>query len=203
VSDQPFRVALTIDTEHPDRPGADPTASELLEQIERAHIRATFFVQGRWASAHPGQTLRIAAAGHLIGNHSHHHAPLPSLTDGGIAEDVSEARDAISAATGGESRPWFRCPFGAGEDDPRVLAVLDGLGYRNCRWDVDPEDWRPGNTERAIVETVIEGVARHGDGAVVLLHSWPTVTARALPSLIDALRTLGATPVALDEVVAS
>ncbi len=38
------------------------------------------------------------------------------------AADVRAAERAIIATTGIDPRPWFRCPFGAGSDDPRVLA---------------------------------------------------------------------------------
>ena len=51
--------------------------------------------------------------------------------------------------------------------------------------------------------TVLSGVDEHRDGAVVLLHSWPAVTARALPMVIVGLRRSGAEPVGLDEVVGS
>ena len=125
------------------------------------------------------------------------------LTDDGIAADVTAAEHAILASAGESPRPWFRCPFGDGHDDPRVLTVLSGLGYRNHHWHVDPRDWKPERTESELVTTVLSEVDDIRDGAIVLLHSWPAVTARALPALISELRRIGAQPVGLDEVVGS
>ncbi len=199
----PLRVALTIDTEHPDRPDWASDEPRLLETLRAERVRATFFVQGRWASANPDTVAQIAADGHLIGNHSFHHAHMTMLTDAGILEDVMAAEQAIVTAAGCSPRPWFRCPFGDGHDDPRVLAAVAEAGYRDHSWDVDPYDFQPGRTAQEVVDIVATGVEDHGDGAVVLLHSWPAVTPRALPGLIDRLRDAGAEFVGLDEVVGS
>ena len=44
----PFRVALTFDAEHPDRPGCPPgNAERILDTLEGSGVRATFFVVGR------------------------------------------------------------------------------------------------------------------------------------------------------------
>ena len=89
-----------------------------------AEAPATFFVQGRWAQAEPATARRIADDGHLIGNHSHYHARMTLLSDDGIRTDVEEADAAVSEATGVPTPPWFRCPFGDGHDDPRILGLL-------------------------------------------------------------------------------
>ncbi len=203
MSETRFRVALTIDAEHADQPRTEQFESLLVETLREQRVRATFFVQGRWASANPGMVAQISRDGHLVGNHSHHHAPMTLLTDHGITADVTAAEQAILASGGGSPRPWFRCPFGDGHDDQRVLTVLSGLGYRDHHWHVDPRDWKPGRTASELVARVLSGVDQHRDGAIVLLHSWPVVTARALPTLISELRRIGAQPVGLDEVVGS
>ena len=48
---------------------------------------------------------------------------MPLLSDDGLDQDLSDGQAAIVAATGSDPRPWFRCPFGDGHDDPRVLAT--------------------------------------------------------------------------------
>jgi len=62
------RIALTVDTEHPDHPAAPGNLERQLDELERRGVRATLFVQGRWAAANPGPARRIAEAGHVIGN---------------------------------------------------------------------------------------------------------------------------------------
>jgi peptidoglycan/xylan/chitin deacetylase (PgdA/CDA1 family) len=185
---EPAHVALTFDAEHPDRSWCPPGAAErILDVLAGAGIRATFFVQGRWAEAYPATARRIADEGHLVGNHSHHHARSPLFSDRGLREDVDAARDAIVRATGRDPRPWFRSPFGDGADDPRVLAVIAAAGYRHVGWHVEVEDWEPARTPAAIAADAVAGIRRHGDGAVLLLHTWPGGTVEALPHMLEDL----------------
>ena len=198
----PFkRVALTFDAEHPDRPWCPPgNAGRILDTLRDREVRATFFVQGRWAKAYPETARRIAEEGHLIGHHSHYHARMPLLLGGGFETDIAEGASAIFAHTGVDPRPWFRCPFGAGHDDPRVLDLLEALGYRNVHWDVELADWEPWRTGEVIATDAIEGAVAHGDGAVVLFHTWPGGTGDAVPTVIDGLRDRGCTLATVDEL---
>jgi peptidoglycan-N-acetylglucosamine deacetylase len=195
------RVALTFDAEHPDRPGASAgTVDRILATLRAAQVSATFFVQGRWAQAEPASARRIADDGHLVGNHSHYHARMTLLSDAGIRADVKEAEAAVSESTGEPTQPWFRCPFGDGHDDPRVVDLLRDLGYRNVYWHVELEDWEPWRAADDIARDAVDGVARHGDGAVVLLHTWPDRTADALPMIVEGLHAGGCDLVRLDEL---
>ena len=185
---EPGSVALTFDAEHPDRSWCPPGAPErILDVLAGAGIRATFFIQGRWAEAYPGTARRIADEGHLIGNHSHHHARMPLLLDRGLQEDMDAAREAIVQTTGRDPRPWFRCPWGAGAEDPRVLDALAVAGYRHVGWHVEVEDWEPTRTPQVIAADAIEGIRRHGNGTVLLLHTWPGGTVDALPRILEDL----------------
>jgi peptidoglycan/xylan/chitin deacetylase (PgdA/CDA1 family) len=203
VSDDPLRVALTLDAEHPDRPWCPPgNAERILDTLAERGVTATFFVQGRWAESQPAAARRIGHEGHLVGHHSHYHARMPLLSDQGLRADLADGREAVARLTGRDPRPWFRCPFGAGADDPRVLAALQELGYRNVHWDVELEDWEPWRTGDLLVADAIAGVRTHGDGAVVLMHSWPGGTGEGIGPMIDGLRAEGASFVTVDELEA-
>jgi peptidoglycan/xylan/chitin deacetylase (PgdA/CDA1 family) len=198
---EPFRVALTFDAEHPDRSWCPPDAiGTILDALAGAGARATFFVQGRWALSQPAIARRIADDGHRVGHHSHFHARMPLLRDDGLRADLREGADAIVATTGADPRPWFRCPFGAGHDDPRVHGVLAELGYRSVGWHVELEDWEPHRDGPAIAADALAGVRAHGDGAVVLLHTWPGGTAQAVTPILEGLAAIGATPVTVDRL---
>jgi peptidoglycan/xylan/chitin deacetylase (PgdA/CDA1 family) len=195
------RVCLTFDAEHPDRPWCPPgNAERILDILADEGVRATFFVQGRWAEAEPTTARRIADDGHLIGHHSFYHARMPLLSHDGLQADIADGYRAIVEHTGADPRPWFRCPFGAGHDQRRVLDALDTLGYRNVHWNVELQDWEPWRTGDDIARDAIDQVASVGDDAVVLLHTWPGGTSDALTPMIAGLRALGITFETVDRV---
>lgn len=193
-----WRVALTFDAEHPDRPSRPGVQERILDTLDALDVPATVFVQGRWAEAYPETARRIASAGHLVGSHSHYHARMPLLTDAGLADDIRDAEVAIRDIVGVDPRPWFRCPFGAGADDPRVQGAIAAAGYRHAGWDLEVADWEAGRTGPALEADVRAGAIQHGDGAIVLLHTWPVGTADALPGIVQRLRDEGAEFVRVD-----
>jgi peptidoglycan/xylan/chitin deacetylase (PgdA/CDA1 family) len=104
----PFRVALTFDAEHPDRPHRPGVTDAILDTLADADVRSTWFLQGRWVEAQPATAARVAREGHLVGNHTFYHARLPLLTDEGIATDIRAAEEVIREVVGVDPRPWFR-----------------------------------------------------------------------------------------------
>jgi peptidoglycan-N-acetylglucosamine deacetylase len=195
-------VALTFDAEHPSRSGNRSDAvTSMLNALAAADVRATFFVQGRWATAFPDVARRIADEGHVVGNHSNYHARMTMLSPDGIARDVREAEDRIADTTGRDPRPWFRCPFGDGADRPEVLDALAMHGYRDVRWTVDTVDWHPETTPSSIVSAVTRAVdATPSDPIVVLQHTWSAATADALPDVLRSLMRVGSKLVTIEEV---
>jgi len=195
-----YRVALTFDAEHPDRPHHGEHTGWVLDELERMHLRATFFLQGRWVEAFPDTARLVAANGHLIGNHSFYHARMPLLGADGFEEDIREAQRAIIDATGVDPRPWLRFPFGAGADSAALVDRLPALGYRHVGWDVEVYEWDPGRSAREVAAAAVDGVAARGDGAIVLLHTWPDPVAAALAEIVGRLRDTGARFVGIDEL---
>jgi len=194
-----LRVALTFDVEHPDRPTREGVTQGILDALATEDVRATMFLQGRWVRAYPALAREIAAAGHLIGNHSHFHARMTMLTARAFSSDVLTATSTIRDVVGVDPRPWFRCPFGAIDPGTRTLAALARLGYRNVGWHVDSRDWAS-RAPAGEIRRIVDGVRAHGDGAIVLMHGWPWTTAAALPFVIAELRKSGADFVTVDQL---
>ena len=86
---------------------------------------------------------------------------------------------------------------GRRREPPRRWHRLDDAGYVDVGWDVDGRDWAGGSAARLESRLVRQTLA-HGDGAVVLLHGWPSATPVALGSTIRRLRDRGATFVRID-----
>ena len=195
-----FRVALTFDAEHPDRPNDGHGARLILDALARADAAATFFLQGRWAEANPELARRIVADGHLVGSHSHYHVRMPLLTDAGLATDVRAAESAIRRITRVDPRPWFRLPFSSGATHARLISQLAGLGYRHVGWHVEVKEWRARETPRGVADRIVSGATAHGDGAIVLLHTWPDPVSRSLPAVLERLTAAGGRMVRLDHL---
>ena len=198
----PWRVALTFDVEHSDRPNRAGNTDRLLDALDLADVPATLFLQGRWVEAFPDTARRIGSSRHHIAHHSHYHARFPLLSDEGIATDLRDGAAAIRDGVGIDPQPWFRLPFGAGVDDPRVLAAIAAAGYRDVGWHVDGLDWEVGKTAATLEQVIVDGATRHGDGAIVLSHGWPDPTHEALPGIVARLRSAGAEFVRVDALIA-
>jgi peptidoglycan-N-acetylglucosamine deacetylase len=195
-----IRAALTFDTEHPDRPATPGVLERLLDELVAARVQATFFLQGRWVEAEPDAARAVADAGHVIGNHSHYHARMSLLTKEGRARDIGEAEGVIRDVTGHDPKPWFRCPFGDGTELVRVRASLAATGYRHVGWHIDPEDWAEGASAERVARGALNGILDCGDGAVVLLHSWPSVTPGAVRAIAAVSRFHGIELVGIDRL---
>jgi peptidoglycan/xylan/chitin deacetylase (PgdA/CDA1 family) len=194
------RVALTFDAEHPDRPHHGDHAAWVLDELERLDVRATVFIQGRWAEAYPDLARRCAEGGHLIGSHTFYHARVSLFSEDGFATDLADAERTILEITGVDPRPWLRFPFGDGADASDIVARLPTLGYRHIGWDLELFEWEAGCTAAELAARAVDGVRAHGDGAIVLLHTWPDPVAPALSEMVTRLRDEGARFVGVDEL---
>lgn len=185
----PGTVALTFDD------GPDPRFTPQVLDILREHgVRASFFCVGINATAHPDLVARIAAEGHLVGNHTWSHPYLPDLTRDELLRQVDATGAALSTATGGAG-DLVRPPYGG--RTPDVLRWLAGHGMTTVLWDVDAGDWAaPG------VATIADRVTGAvGDGSVVLLHDGGgdrTQTVAALPGILRTLLDRAYTFVTVD-----
>jgi len=198
-------AALTFDVEDPDQHdhGSPDDVMAILDALGEAGMRATFFLQGRWSGANPAAAAAVGAAGHLVGSHSYFHTDTRLLTARGMREDVRRAQREIAERVGVDARPWYRLPYGAGAESPVIQGRLRSLGYRHVGWDVDPHDYALADSG-ALVPAVAAGLAERrragATHAIVLLHSWPLATAKAMPELCRFLRDECAGTVTVDQV---
>lgn len=169
-------VALTFD----DGPG--PSTRPVLRVLHRQGVLATFFQLGRMISADPTVLPRMAAAGHVIGNHSYTH---PVLT----AADAPELRRTtrVITAAGLPTPCVFRAPYGDNPGD--VVRLARDQRMVTVHWNTDPGDWR-GLTTRQIVDTT---VAQTRPGSILVFHDGEHHPAmvEALPRIIERLAHRG------------
>jgi peptidoglycan-N-acetylglucosamine deacetylase len=157
LDDGPKAIALTIDD------GPSPVYTpQILGLLEKYRVTATFSMIGIEARAYPGVARDVAAAGHLIANHTWTHLNLQWLSPVVVADQMDRATAAIHAATG-RTPHLFRAPYGAWS--PVVLQRCAEVRMIPLGWSVDPRDWsRPG------VPAIIANIMRNTRGRSIILE---------------------------------
>jgi len=156
------QLALTYD----DGPN-DPHTLRLLDVLAQHDVHATFFLIGRYVQQRPDIVRRIAAAGHVVGNHTFNHPLLIFKRESEIRRELSDCRAALNDAIGGHSSAFsnlFRPPFGGRR--PAVLRVARELGLDPIMWDVTGYDWSA--PPASVIERKVARRIRGGN--VILLH---------------------------------
>lgn len=155
----------------------------LMQRIlDEYGVKGTFFLTGRAMRTYPEAVRALVAAGHRVGNHTWSHPFLTRLSDAAIAAELDQTEQQYRALVpGGTLRPCFRAPNG--DLNARVLAVVDGRGYRQIAQTVNSFDWM-GIPAQRIIENVLAGMR---DGALVSFHTQEPQTAIALRTLLPLL----------------
>lgn len=183
-------VALTFD----DGPG--PDTSDIIRELLKHEVPATFFVVGSIVDTNPQIVRRMEREGFSVQSHSYMHSDLSKMLDVPLEHDLTMTSDAIVRAKREGSAPsCMRPPWGNLRRDQ--FDNIAALGQQPVVWDVDPEDWAPGTPEE-IAASVIEQV-RDG-GSIILLHDGGgdrKRTLTALPIIITTLKSEGYTFVEL------
>jgi peptidoglycan/xylan/chitin deacetylase (PgdA/CDA1 family) len=162
--EKPNELALTYD----DGPNPEWTP-QLLEILARQNIRATFFLIGSYAARQPALVRQIAAAGHVIGNHSWHHPNLALTPAARVRNELTRAKTTIEAIIGKEIH-LFRPPFGARR--PAVLRIARSLGLTPVMWNAMTNDWSNPDPE-SIASNLIAKIERNqqsGMASNIVLH---------------------------------
>jgi peptidoglycan/xylan/chitin deacetylase (PgdA/CDA1 family) len=161
---RPNEIALTFDD------GPNPEATpQLLEALAKHGVRATFFLIGGFVRQCPALVREVAAAGHLIGNHTMTHPWLAWQTERTIREELHGASAAIEDVLGEKVR-YFRAPHGARR--PAVLRIARAMGMVPVQWNVICQDWKPLGADGifARASNGIERNRRRGFATNIVLH---------------------------------
>jgi peptidoglycan/xylan/chitin deacetylase (PgdA/CDA1 family) len=176
-------VALTFDD------GPDPEHTpRVLDALEAAGARGTFFLIGKKADAHPDIVRDIARRGHAVGVHSYAHDRLFSLRgEKRVRADLEKAIASLEKITG-ERPKLFRPPIG--HTNPIIARVADALDLIVVGWSVSGRD----GVKSAVPERVAARIrGRLKDRAIVLMHDaaergdYAPAGPRALPEVLEAI----------------
>jgi peptidoglycan/xylan/chitin deacetylase (PgdA/CDA1 family) len=156
--------AITFD----DGPHADYT-NKIASNLKEFDIKSTFFSLSKNVVAYPHITNGLREAGMEIANHSHDHKQLTKLSDAQLDFEILDSTDKITKVTG-EKTKYFRCPYGAGTNVPRVRQRIAKEDMIHVFWSVDSLDWQDHNP-KTIVERVRKQMAMSKNGGgIILFH---------------------------------
>jgi probable sporulation protein (polysaccharide deacetylase family) len=155
----------------------------MLEILNKYHVKATFFLEGRWVKENPEMAKMIVDAGHEVGNHSYTHPDMSQLSSSIIREQLVKTNEIIKSVT--DITPtWFAPPSGSFKKE--VVAIADEMNMGTVMWSVDTIDWqRP--EPHVLIDRVISKVH---NGALILMHPTSS-TSKSLETLILTIKQKG------------
>jgi peptidoglycan-N-acetylglucosamine deacetylase len=189
-------VALTID----DGPEPEVTPA-VLDVLDAAGARATFFCIAERARRHPELVREIVRRGHSVQNHSDLHSHRFSLLGPrGFAREIHAAQAVLSDVTG-ETPRFFRAP--AGLRNPFLAPVLHRFGLVLASWTRRGFDTRERDPQR-VLQRLTRGLAAGDilllhDGNCARDHQGRPVILTVLPALLAELRRQNLMPVTLPQ----
>jgi peptidoglycan/xylan/chitin deacetylase (PgdA/CDA1 family) len=181
-------LALTFDD------GPDPRGTPaVLQALEQAGVKATFFVLGARVEEHPDLLERTLEAGHEVEVHGFEHLRHPRSTRDVVTADLDRALDSL-ARVGVVPERW-RIPWGHLAEFSAQIALARHLEI--VGWDADTHDWRGDSAQTMLAQLEL----RHG--GIVLAHDGISVgarrdtanaTAELVPLLVAEARRRGLEP---------
>jgi len=101
----------------------------ILELLDEASARATFFTLGWIAERHPGVARRIVDGGHELASHGYGHQRASELSPAAFREDIVRAKGLLEDI-GGEAVRGYRAPsFSINRSNWWAVSELERAGY--------------------------------------------------------------------------
>lgn len=180
-------IALTFDD------GPAPETADLVAELTKEKVPATFFVLGTSADSYPDVVTKTSAAGMEMASHNQIHNAMTTVSDDGLAKQVARSRTTLRKLAGTD--PLFlRPPYG--DRNKRVDGIIGKNNMAVAIWSVDTLDWKH-RTTASIVGYVGQ---QSSPGGVVLMHDIHATSRAAVPSVIAKLKADGYTLVTLAEL---
>ncbi len=181
-------IALTFD----DGPDPDVTP-RVLDLLDRAGARATFFCVGDRVARLPDLAAEIVRRGHTIENHSQRHTNgFAAYGPAKLRAEILAAQQAIEAATG-RAPAFFRAPMGL--RSPMLDPVLARLALRQVSWTrrgFDSVERDPAKVHARLVRNLAAGdILLLHDGGFAARRGREPIVLSVLPRLLEQVQAAG------------
>ena len=171
---------------------------KILDALKKHRAPAAFFVVGHMIESAPDIVRRMAAEGHIVGNHTFHHPDMSSISDQSAFQQELNALAALYKETTGQDLSWFSRPP-QGKYSVDNLKQAQALGYRTIFWSLAYVDWYA-DDQPTPEQAYAKLLPRIHDGAIVLLHSTSSTNADILDELLTKWEDMGYQFASLDQL---
>lgn len=190
-------VYLTFDD------GPSKLTNQVLDILDKEDVKATFFVLGEQAKAHPAELKRIVKGGHAIGNHTYNHVYKELYSDfQTFWNQIQRSEEAINNIVG--IRPQLvRAPGGTATNfDASYFYLMEQAGYIVHDWNVDSGDSKRANVPvNEIWQTVKNSPLEHEINILFHDGTGHESSVQVLPQVISYYKKLGYTFATLTDQV--
>ena len=187
------RIYLTFDAGY-----ENGCTSDILDVLKKHNAPAAFFLVGNFIETSPELVKRMAAEGHIVGNHTSTHPDMSQIADEkGFRSEIEGLEQLYTKTTGQQMKKFYRPP--RGKFSYENLEMAQKLGYKTIFWSLAYVDWY--NDDQPTKEEAFEKlIPRIHDGAIVLLHSTSKTNRDILDELLTKWEEMGYTFGSLDEI---
>ena len=170
----------------------------ILDALKKHNAPAAFFVVGHMIESAPDIVRRMAAEGHIVGNHTYHHPDMSSISDmAAFQKELTDLETLYQETTGQPLSKFYRPP--QGKYSVENLKQAQQLGYTTVFWSLAYVDWNTDDQPSA-EEAYAKLLPRIHDGAIVLLPSPSATNAAILDDLLTKWEEMGYTFASLDQL---
>ncbi|WP_040980198.1 polysaccharide deacetylase family protein [Oceanobacillus jeddahense] len=153
---------------------------EMLQILKDNQVKASFFIEGKWAQNNSSLVKMIEEEGHVIGNHAYDHPDMAALDKSNAYTQIEETNQILKTITG-EQPKWFAPPSGSYKDE--TVETAAELEMETILWTVDTIDWK--NPSVSVMVNRIENNVH--PGAMILMHPTEAST-KALEQMINIIK---------------
>ncbi len=193
----------------------------IVDFLRKNHVKATFFIGGKWMLSHRGRSQQIMADTLFeVANHTWAHRNLRNLTGTALTNEVRSVQVAYeqvraelaakqcmapdgrtpAARQAPKRLGLFRFPYGACSQE--ALTEVAEQGLLPIQWDVSSGDPAFSQSAATMTQNVLSSAR---PGSIVLFHAngrgWHTEA--ALPGIVGTLRAKGFEFVTVSELLAA
>ncbi|WP_423189238.1 polysaccharide deacetylase family protein [Alkalibacterium sp. f15] len=158
---------------------------KIAQSLAEKDAPAIFFVNSMYLEDDEGKAIltEVHEMGFTIGNHTHTHASLPSISEEKQTEEIITTNDLVEEIIGIRPR-FFRAPFGQNTDHSKQVVLDEGMALMNWTYGYD---WEDAYRDPEALTDIMINTNLLVPGSNLLMHDreW---TAKAVPAIIDGLR---------------